>query len=34
MNELLEKIHEQGAASLTEREKAELNELRLRRRRG
>jgi hypothetical protein len=34
MNELLEKIHEHGAASLTERERAELNELRLRRRRG
>lgn len=33
MNELLEKIHEHGAGSLTEAEKAELNELRLRRRR-
>jgi hypothetical protein len=34
MNELLEKIHEQGAEALTERERTELNELRLRRRQG
>lgn len=34
MNALLEKIHEHGADSLTERERTELNELRLRRRQG